>query len=120
MSWLAKMRVSNSATTSSSRRGAEQRKALEKTWRGSSARSNAIGDGRKSLNKSSTQFMISPRSLMPMLADAGGAELSYATSGRMGESVAVMGGGAQSAVAKAGGGSETVLYVEFRKKRGVP
>ena len=80
------MRISSSATTSSSRCGDEQRKALEKTWRGSTARSNAIGDGRKSLNKSSTQFMISPRSLMPMLADvAGGAELSYATSDRMGE-----------------------------------
>ena len=33
--------------------------------------------------------------------------------------VAVMGGGAQSAVAKAGGESQPVLYVEFRKD-GVP
>jgi septal ring factor EnvC (AmiA/AmiB activator) len=32
-----------------------------------------------------------------------------------GEPVAVMGGGAQSAVAKAGGASKPVLYVEFRK-----
>jgi murein hydrolase activator len=31
----------------------------------------------------------------------------------------VMGGGAQSAVAKAGGASQPVLYVEFRKD-GVP
>src|SRR5262245_30440036 len=36
-----------------------------------------------------------------------------------GEPVAVMGGGAQSAVAKAGGASQPVLYVEFRKD-GVP
>jgi len=36
-----------------------------------------------------------------------------------GEPVAVMGGGAQSAVAKAGGESQPVLYVEFRKD-GVP
>ena len=32
-----------------------------------------------------------------------------------GEPVAVMGGGAQSAVAKAGGANQPVLYVEFRK-----
>ena len=32
-----------------------------------------------------------------------------------GEPVAVMGGGAQSAVAKAGGASQPVLYAEFRK-----
>src|SRR5215470_19829035 len=32
-----------------------------------------------------------------------------------GEPVAVMGGGAQSAVAKAGGASQPVLYVEFRR-----
>jgi hypothetical protein len=38
-------RISSSATSSSSRCGAEQRKALEKTRRGSSARSNSIGDG---------------------------------------------------------------------------
>ena len=31
------------------------------------------------------------------------------------ESVAVMGGGAQSAVAKAGGANQPVLYVEFRR-----
>ena len=42
-----------------------------------------------------------------------------------GEPVAVMGGGAQSAVAKAGGASQPVLYVELRKdvefrKDGVP
>src|SRR5262249_11521826 len=36
-----------------------------------------------------------------------------------GEPVAVMGGGAQLAVAKAGGASQPVLYVEFRKD-GVP
>src|SRR6185312_10835632 len=36
-----------------------------------------------------------------------------------GEPVAVMGGGAQSAVATAGGASQPVLYVEFRKD-GVP
>src|SRR5262249_55906141 len=36
-----------------------------------------------------------------------------------GEPVAVMGGGAQSAVAKAGGASQPVLYVEFRKG-GIP
>jgi septal ring factor EnvC (AmiA/AmiB activator) len=36
-----------------------------------------------------------------------------------GEPVAVMGGGAQSAVAKAGGANQPVLYVEFRKD-GVP
>ena len=36
-----------------------------------------------------------------------------------GEPVAVMGGGAQSAVAKAGGASQPVLYVEFRKD-GIP
>src|SRR6267378_1241277 len=36
-----------------------------------------------------------------------------------GEPVAVMGDGAQSAVAKAGGVSQPVLYVEFRKD-GVP
>ena len=36
-----------------------------------------------------------------------------------GEPVAVMGRGAQSAVAKAGGASQPVLYVEFRKD-GVP
>ena len=35
------------------------------------------------------------------------------------ESVAVMGGGAQSAVAKAAGANQAVLYVEFRKD-GVP
>ena len=32
-----------------------------------------------------------------------------------GEPVAVMGGGAQSAAAKAGGANQPVLYVEFRK-----
>ena len=32
-----------------------------------------------------------------------------------GEPVAVMGGGAQSAVAKAGGANQPVLYVEFRR-----
>ena len=32
-----------------------------------------------------------------------------------GEPAAVMGGGAQSAVAKAGGASQPVLYVEFRR-----
>ena len=37
----------------------------------------------------------------------------------MGEPVAVMGDGSQSAVAKAGGASQPVLYVEFRKD-GVP
>ena len=36
-----------------------------------------------------------------------------------GEPVAVMGGAAQSAVAKAGDASQPVLYVEFRKD-GVP
>jgi murein hydrolase activator len=36
-----------------------------------------------------------------------------------GEPVAVMGGGAQSAVAKPGGANQPVLYVEFRKD-GVP
>ena len=36
-----------------------------------------------------------------------------------GEPVAVMGGGAQSAVVKAGGTSQPVLYVEFRKD-GIP
>ena len=36
-----------------------------------------------------------------------------------GEPVAVMGGGVQSAVAKAGGASQPVLYVEFRKD-GIP
>ena len=36
-----------------------------------------------------------------------------------GEPVAVMGGGAQSVVAKAGGANQPVLYVEFRKD-GVP
>ena len=42
----------------------------------------------------------------------------YATWGMFvvtGEPVAVMGGGAQSAVAKAGGASQPVLYVEFRQ-----
>ena len=34
-----------------------------------------------------------------------------------GEPVAVMGGGAQSAVVKAGGASQPVLYVQFRKER---
>jgi murein hydrolase activator len=37
----------------------------------------------------------------------------------MGEPVAVMGGGVQSAVVKAGGTSQPVLYVEFRKD-GIP
>ena len=37
----------------------------------------------------------------------------------MGEPVAVMGGGAQSALVKAGGTSQPVLYVEFRKD-GIP
>jgi murein hydrolase activator len=32
-----------------------------------------------------------------------------------GEPAAVMGGGAQSAVAKAGGASQPILYLEFRK-----
>jgi septal ring factor EnvC (AmiA/AmiB activator) len=36
-----------------------------------------------------------------------------------GEPFAVMGDGAQSAVAKAGGASQPVLYVEFRKD-GIP
>jgi septal ring factor EnvC (AmiA/AmiB activator) len=36
-----------------------------------------------------------------------------------GEPVAVLGGGAQSAVAKAGGTNQPVLYVEFRKD-GIP
>ena len=36
-----------------------------------------------------------------------------------GEPVAVLGGGAQSAVAKAGGANQPVLYVEFRKD-GIP
>ena len=36
-----------------------------------------------------------------------------------GERVAVLGGGAQSAVAKAGGANQPVLYVEFRKD-GIP
>src|SRR5258708_30396634 len=36
-----------------------------------------------------------------------------------GEPIAVMGGGAQSAVGKAGGASQPVLYVEFRKD-GIP
>ena len=50
-----------------------------------------------------------------------GGTLSYATWGSVvaGEPVAVMGGGAQSAVATAGGASQPVLYVEFRKD-GVP
>jgi septal ring factor EnvC (AmiA/AmiB activator) len=34
-----------------------------------------------------------------------------------GEPVALMGGGTQSAVAKAGGESQPVLYGEFRKDR---
>jgi murein hydrolase activator len=37
----------------------------------------------------------------------------------MDEPVAVMGGGAQSAVVKAGGTSQPALYVEFRKD-GIP
>ena len=37
-----------------------------------------------------------------------------------GEPVAVMGGGAQSAVVKAGGTSQPVLYVQFRKERDTP
>src|SRR5258705_12151554 len=50
-----------------------------------------------------------------------GGILSYATWGSVvaGEPVAVMGGGAQSAVAKAGGANQPVLYVEFRKD-GIP
>jgi murein hydrolase activator len=36
-----------------------------------------------------------------------------------GEPVAVMGGGAQSAFAQAGGASQPILYVEFRKD-GIP
>ena len=36
-----------------------------------------------------------------------------------GEPVAVLGGGAQSAVAKAGDANQPVLYVEFRKD-GIP
>ena len=40
--------------------------------------------------------------------------------GVTGEPVALVGDGAQSAVAKAGGVSQPVLYVEFRKERGVP
>jgi len=48
--------------------------------------------------------------------------MPYATWGMFvvtGEPVAVMGGGAQSAAAKAGGANQPVLYVEFRKD-GVP
>jgi septal ring factor EnvC (AmiA/AmiB activator) len=55
-------------------------------------------------------------------AGAAGGILSYATYGRfvvMGKPVAVMGDGAQSAVAKAAGASQPVLYVEFRKD-GIP
>ena len=37
----------------------------------------------------------------------------------MGEPVAIMGGGVQSALVKAGGTSQPVLYVEFRKD-GIP
>src|SRR5260221_198527 len=50
-----------------------------------------------------------------------GGILSYATWGSVvaGEPVAVMGGGAQSAVAKAGGANQPVLYVEFCKD-GIP
>jgi septal ring factor EnvC (AmiA/AmiB activator) len=53
-------------------------------------------------------------------AGAGGRIMFYSTWGMFvvtGEPVAVMGGGAQSAAAKAG--SQSVLYVEFRKD-GVP
>src|SRR5215471_14654005 len=46
-------------------------------------------------------------------ASAGGGSMPYATW------VAVTDGGAESAVAKAGGASQPVLYVEFRKD-GVP
>ena len=111
-------RNSSSATTSSSRCGAEQRKALEKTRRGSSARSNSIGDGPqiRSTNHRHNfgQFLI-------LNAGAAGG-IVFRDLGQFvvtDEPVAVMGGGAQSAVAKAGGASQPVLYVEFRKD-GIP
>jgi septal ring factor EnvC (AmiA/AmiB activator) len=50
------------------------------------------------------------------------AELSYASWGSLvvtGGPVAVMGGGAQSAVAQAGGATQPILYVKFRKD-GIP
>jgi septal ring factor EnvC (AmiA/AmiB activator) len=60
--------------------------------------------------------------LLILDASAGGGIMPYATWGMFvvtGEPVAVMDGGAQSAVAKAGGANQPVLYVEFRNA-GVP
>src|SRR5260370_10735274 len=79
-------------------------------------------DRRRPAQIESTNHRHNYGQLLNLDAGAGGRIMSYATRGMFvvtGEPVAVMGGGAQSAVAKAGGASQPVLYVEFRKD-GVP
>ena len=90
----------------------------------SSARSNS-GDDRRKFN----QHHRHNYSQLLILNAGGGYHVLLAGMERIsvdlgqfvvtGEPVAVMGGGAQSAVAKASGASQPVLYVEFRKD-GVP
>jgi hypothetical protein len=79
-------------------------------------------DRRRPAQIESTNHRHNYGQLLILDAGAGGRIMSYATRGMFvvtGEPVAVMGGGAQSAVAKAGGVNQPVLYVEFRKD-GVP
>jgi hypothetical protein len=73
-----------------------------------------------SRNKSSTQLRLILDTLILNAGAAGGIVLRVLGQFVVtGEPVAVMGGGAQSAVAQAGGASQSVLYVEFRKD-GIP
>jgi hypothetical protein len=113
------------------RRTAEKRE--EFTARTSLMPSCGLGVGRASVNdRSTTAWRPSAKiqstnhrhnysRLLILSAGAGCVIMRYAMGHfvETGEPVAVMGGGAQSAVAKAGGASQPVLYVEFRKD-GVP
>jgi hypothetical protein len=79
-------------------------------------------DRRRPAQIESTNHRHNYGQLLILDTGAGRRIMFFATRGMFvvtGEPVAMMGGGAQSAVAKAGGASQSVLYVEFRKD-GVP
>src|SRR5262245_37973892 len=110
-------RNSSSATSSSSHSVPSSARRSK-----SSARSNSGDDRRKFSqhhrhNYSQLLILNAGGGYHVLLAGIGSVDLEQFVV--TGELVAVMGGGAQSAVAKAGGASQPVLYVEFRKD-GVP
>jgi hypothetical protein len=110
----ARSSISSSATSSSSRRVPSSARALEK--RGAPQREIEF-DRRRPVHFNQQIIDIIRVNSWSLLA-----EILLGDLGQFvvtGEPVAVMGGGAQSAVAKAGGASQPILYLEFRKD-GVP